>query len=296
MASIPSDVHISTITAIGKSCDSIDLEKLYQEISFDIYKTGNYLLQYYEYGKDKHDKRHRGTLPLKRGNKKLLTASRFDNQATVIMTRCGGSNTCGSLNIKLFNNGNFQITGLKHPDEGVDVMNELFQHLKKTGACTGKLEVTNYDVCLINCDFKVRYQVRRDVLYKTIVQEYNNDCSFEPCIYPGVKIRYFFNRDTKEANDNGICRCERSCSLKSKANICTKVTMSVFQSGCAIITGARSLEQLNTVHKYISRIMNKHEQILKKKQVFHTNNQKDLCNLVETIRIKRSLLPLPLHS
>ena len=48
---------------------------------------------------------------------------------------------------------------------------------------------------------------------------------------------------------------EKFCSNKNKKSNCIKITIAVFESGCTIITGAKSLEQINNSYNYINKLI-----------------------------------------
>ena len=91
--------------------------------------------------------------------------------------------------------------------------------------------------------------------------------SYEPCIYPGVNSKYFWNSEYKNKELKGKCYCSSLCSGKGKGNgegNCKKVTISAFQSGSVIITGANSIEQIFDCYTFISNIFKDHYDYLKK--------------------------------
>ena len=54
-----------------------------------------------------------------------------------------------------------------------------------------------------------------------------------------------------------VCHCSKQCKGKGlgiQMNDCKKVTISVFQSGNVIITGARTMEQVNDAYSTINKI------------------------------------------
>ena len=57
----------------------------------------------------------------------------------------------------------------------------------------------------------------------------------------------------------GKCVCKKKCIGKGDGlsmNNCKKITISTFQSGKVIVTGARSREQLNAAYNFINMIFN----------------------------------------
>ena len=114
-----------------------------------------------------------------------------------------------------------------------------------------ELKYDNYKICLINSDFRFNHKVKRNKLYEFIVNNTELVCSYEPCIYPGVKLQYFYNTEL-----DGVCRCsDVYCSNKNKNSTCVKITIAVFESGCTIITGAKSLKQVNAAYTFIKNLL-----------------------------------------
>jgi TATA-box binding protein (TBP) (component of TFIID and TFIIIB) len=148
----------------------------------------------------------------------------------------------------------------------IDILVDNLKENKDIAKSQEQVETVNYKVALINSDFKVDFEIKRDKLYSTIINHYDNKCSFEPCIYPGVKIQYFWNSCNRDKD--GVCKCHEDCYI-GKGNghgdgNCKKITIAVFQSGCIIITGAQNTEQIDDAYRFICGVFNKHLDIVKK--------------------------------
>ena len=127
---------------------------------------------------------------------------------------------------------------------------------------------------MINTDFKtyiddkytINYHIRRRELHKLLISDlYNNKCSFQPGIYQGVKLEFFWNSINKI--NNGLCTCDTRCFGKASGNgagYCKKVTIAIFESGSILITGGISFEQIDDAYKYIKDILIKHENIIRR--------------------------------
>jgi hypothetical protein len=136
------------------------------------------------------------------------------------------------------------------------------------------LKYQNFKIRMINTDFKVYsdpelkngFEIRRKEIHKLFIDdEHNNKCSFQPGIYQGVKLEYFWNINNK--NKNGICSCPKFCYGKGTGkNIgdCKKVTGALFESGSVLITGGITFEQVDETYKYICDFLEKNKEIIKK--------------------------------
>ena len=167
------------------------------------------------------------------------------------------------MNVKLFNNGRIQITGLKKENQGNDLVNKLLDYFSDCSIFNDTIKVINSQIVLINSDFDIGYEIKRDNLHNKIIQ-YGMYSTYETCIYPGVNIKYYINTN----NCDGICKCNNLCNGKGDGNgdgNCKKVTIAVFKSGKIIITGGQNKSQLETTYRFIKNFIDerKEEFILK---------------------------------
>ena len=192
---------------------------------------------------------------MKRKSRKPEKKKTFFNQVTLHVN-------CDKLvNVKLFNNGKIQMTGLKYEGHGSKVLQKLIPLIVKLDSQSDNKVFNHNDVSfepmntvLINSDFDIKFKIQRDVLHREIIDA-GMYSSYEPCIYPGVNIKYFFNSN----QSNGICKCSSMCNGKGDGvsdGGCKKITVAVFKSGKIIITGARSTEQLALSYYFITRFIN----------------------------------------
>ena len=278
---VPTPYKISTITATGSINSTINLDILQEFIRIEPVENdvpGLHAFQFIEYGQKKSETFYRGySKKLMVSRRKKEATKRFDNQATVIVKSDNHHGKVQYVNMKVFKNGNVQITGLKSVEQGVPIVDFLIEEIRYIYENVTKDIVDNYDqvsnlnysIRLINSDFRFGYDVKRDKLYKILKSDYPLiKKSFEPCIYPGVKIQYFWNEE--DSNPQGNCTCQVKCTGKGSGcgpGNCKKITISVFQSGCVIITGAQSHVQIMSAYDFICWFVKKHSDEVRKSEV-----------------------------
>ncbi len=128
-------------------------------------------------------------------------------------------------------------------------------------------KINNYKIVLINSDYFVGFEIKRDELHKILVEKYNIYSSYEPCIYPGVNSKFYWNKDYKDLPFTGKCYCNNFCNGKGNGEgdgNCKKITISIFQSGSVIITGGRSMEQIVDAYKFINKVFTENYSQIKK--------------------------------
>ena len=242
MDNIDKELRVSTMTIISNIGSNIVLEKLFENIEPDD------KIKYIEYGKlNKGVNTKKQRKPRKNIEKKY-----FYNQTTMHVE------VDKIINLKIFNNGKVQMTGVKNTNQAESVIKILIDKLssiKNKDDILDNFDLKNkyFKIVLINSDFSIRFKINRDILHR-IVTSNGYYSSYEPSIYPGVNIKYYYNN----LYNDGICRCLKECSGKGMGDgesDCKKITVAVFNSGNIIITGAQSNNQLNTAYKFISNLL-----------------------------------------
>ena len=270
----PSQYKISTITATGSINTEVNLDVLFQHI-ITISECEKEGVSYAEYGNLKKGVSKKNT----HTRKVHETKKKFDNQLTLEyrITMLPHSAGYTVLNCKIFKNGNIQMTGVKFIEQGsifIDRIINIVRGAPSEAANNDMMENQHYTVRMINCDYRIGFNIKRDALFRVMVSDFENMVSYEPCIYPGVKIQYMWNK--RYHDKKGICHCKDTCiNGKGKGNgegECKKITVAVFQSGCVIITGAQNEVQINDTYAWVNDILSKNRERIEKWNVVLPEN------------------------
>ena len=166
----------------------------------------------------------------KRGKKKKT----FFNQASIHYT------THTTKCIKVFSNGKLHITGVTSMIEAANVCSFTCKLLNNTiGSVKGneKIESLNLQVCMINTNFSLNHGINIIELKNQFLKYNKFSCFYTPDTYPGLKIKYFHE------------------SLN-------KSSVFIFSSGQVVITGVKSIEDVNTVYSSLMDVLiNSHQKI-----------------------------------
>ena len=139
------------------------------------------------------------------------------------------------------------------------------------------LDITKYNITLINSDFFIGFKLNRDSVYDFTLNEIKLLCDYDPCIYQGVLIKFYWNNI--QTVQDGRCKCKKGCNGKGTGTgdgECKKITISIFQSGNIIITGKCNRYELYYIYNYIVNILQK-----------NMDKLKQLCFMNNTEKIKR---------
>lgn len=245
------DLHVSTMVQIGKLNTNIDLLNLANALEI------NKNIMYIEYG-DKVSKGNNG----KKISKSSKPRKYFYNQLTIHIF--SETKTNNRINVKIFNNGRIQMTGINNEYQGNETIQMICYefNLKKTESIFDIKEdiqsIEELETVLINSDFDLGFPIDRESLHRSIIES-GYYSSYEPCNYPGVNIKYYRN---PLRQNFGICDCEKKCTGKGLNNTCKKITVAVFKSGKVIITGGRDKNDISIAHKFITEFIQENKEFI----------------------------------
>lgn len=203
----------------------------------------------------------------------------FFNQATIVIRRETAPLNWKEINIKIFRNGGVQMTGVRSVEMASDAVRWLVEHIRTTytDVFSDTPVIQKEETQLINTDFSIGAKVRRDVLHKVLVETYGLNSSYESVIYQGVKTKYFYNSQRPVDKPQGVCPCPTLCKGTGDGSAigkCKKITISPFQTGNGIITGARDMAQIYEAYEFMKGVFTRHaEQVLRKTYVCPANTE-----------------------
>lgn len=191
----------------------------------------------------------------KRNTKKKTKKSiPFYNQVTVVVRVFEGESDDldkeVKLNLKLFQNGTIQISGLRNIEYANRAINKLIYRL---GQSKGKiidskieeikfvenkndLTINNFKIYMINSNYRVNMKIDRSKLYKLLIQK-KIKASYEKCIRACVIVKFTPTRNNDEDKE---------------------VSIFIFEKGNIIITGARNIYHIIDSYNYMNNIILTH--------------------------------------
>ena len=263
-----SNLRISTITTTAQLGTKIILDSLFEQVPIiEYWDLANGILKMEFSGK------HKGTCFKDIMLKPKATKTSFFNQATLVIRQEIQPLVWKEINVKLFRNGGVQVTGIKSMEMSSNALQWLLAHVTEKCASKPIFEkppvLQKEQVQLVNTDFSIGAKVRRDVLHKILSENYRLNSSYESAIYQGVKTKYFYNAQRPANHPLGICPCAKLCKGTgdgSKIGECKKITISPFQTGQVIITGARTMAQIEEGYVFIKDVFTKHADSVLRKQ------------------------------
>ena len=258
-----SPLRISTMTVIGHLGAIPNLQRLYD--------AGN-MVPYWWIGegilKIEYAGQRKGVCSEDILHTSTKEKKRFFNQSSLVFRLCldATAHQYKETNIKLFKNGGFQMTGISSEGMARAALTRLIdmnrdRGIWPTGDGSPEPHIQRFDTCMINSDYGIDKAIRRDRLYRVLVEDYGLWSTYEPTIYQGVNTKFFWNKARPAGTPPGICVCPKPCDGDGSGYAvgqCKKITIAPFRTGKIIITGAKHLEQLEDAYNFMNEVFRTH--------------------------------------
>jgi hypothetical protein len=166
------------------------------------------------------------------------------------------------IHVKVFNTGKLEIPGILNAQLFTIVRNMILDTLQPF--ITTELlflENSSEDNVLINSNFNCGFYINREKLYSILRSDkYGIETAYDPCSYPGVKCKFYFNNDIgfDVALQNGrIQAYERNMKMSELDDNkkYTEVSFMIFRTGSCLIVGNCSESILMFIFEFIKNIL-----------------------------------------
>lgn len=172
------------------------------------------------------------------------------------------------VHIKIFNTGKMEIPGIidyrimnQVKQMILDLLNLYAPPPSAAAAAIGFIENSQSDHVLINSNFNCGYCIHREKLYSILIHKYKIECSYDPCTYPGIKCKYYFNNELGLSSGDmqtGLIWKEdqhmKMSELISNKKY-TEVSIMIFRTGSCLIVGNCSEKILRFIFEFIKNIL-----------------------------------------
>jgi hypothetical protein len=165
------------------------------------------------------------------------------------------------IHVKVFNTGKMEIPGILN-NQLLDIVKEMVLNII-TPHIEGEIsfvENTKDENVLINSNFNCGFFINREKLHSVLNKKYGIETSYDPCSYPGVKCKYYFNNELPfdEEFQKGIITTEdRSMKMSElgENKKYTEVSFMIFRTGSCLIVGNCSEKILLFIFNFIKQIL-----------------------------------------
>lgn len=157
------------------------------------------------------------------------------------------------IHVKLFNTGKLEIPGIKHDYELHRTLSILVDILSKIAPYKLIYKDSNISTVLINSNFNCGYYINRDEMYNLLRNKYNIIAVYDPCSYPGIQCKFYYNNS--KLQQNGKCECAVRCCKNKRLNYnCQEISFMIFRTGSVLIVGRTTLTIIQCVYQFLKDI------------------------------------------
>ena len=98
------------------------------------------------------------------------------------------------------------------------------------------------DTVLINSNFKCGYFIHREKLFDLLKYKYGLHTSYDPCSYPGIMNKFWYNYGEKE--QKGIQKSKNACNI----------SFMIFRTGSVLIVGKCNEAVLKVIYEFLKKL------------------------------------------
>jgi hypothetical protein len=262
--------NLSTMTICGRLGGDINIQKVIKDVPIQPYwalREGVLRVEGYV----DQEPTFRG-ISRKYIEKRNIHTKPFRNSASIYCRIFDeDSGIAKEPSIKLFRNGGFQVTGIRTPYQAEHIVSFIKETLRSMDGVYTETDDGFINVCMMNSDITLPYKINRSGL-QSILRDMGILSTFETTSYQGINIKYYWNYEKHKRGErqNGLCECAHVCESSGKKRVmknpdlteqsgCVRITIAPFQTGKIIITGAKTIKQIEDATEWIISVIRSHK-------------------------------------
>jgi len=167
----------------------------------------------------------------------------------VLILRMKVDNIFKEVHVKVFNTGKLETPGIQNDavfDKVLDLVIETLQPNLSEKLC---YKENTCETVLINSNFNCGFYINRETLYDTLRYQYNIQAIYDPCSYPGIQCKFYFNPDVDLQNG-----CQISQENKDLYQNVKQVSFMIFRTGSVLIVGKCDENVLMLIYEFLKNI------------------------------------------
>ena len=189
----------------------------------------------------------------------------------VLIVRMKIADLFKEFHVKVFNTGKLEIPGVQNETTFQLLLTEVIQILQPFIADKLSYKDDSEETVLINSNFNCGFYINREELYDILKMKYNIQSIYDPCSYPGIQCKFYYNPDV------GIqCGSQISEENKSLYKNINEVSFMIFRTGSVLIVGKCDENVLMIIYEFLKVVLNNEYKNISQKNVEHVaSNLKD---------------------
>ena len=153
------------------------------------------------------------------------------------------------FHIKVFNTGKLEIPGVQTEYMFETVLKYIVNILQPFYP-TKLTYFEKSDTVLINSNFNCGFYINREILYDILRAKYNIQAIYDPCSYPGIQCKFYYNNDIGVQNGKQI-----TTENKDKYKNIVEVSFMIFRTGSVLIVGMCDEYVLEDIYVFLKALL-----------------------------------------
>jgi hypothetical protein len=168
----------------------------------------------------------------------------------VIIIRMKTQQGFKEFHVKVFNTGKLEIPGVQNEEYFDMVLKQILEILQPHINTPLNYKENTNETVLINSNFNCGFFINREALYELLKFKYNLQTIYDPCSYPGIQCKFYYNHDI--GIQSGCQISEENKHLYKNIN---DVSFMIFRTGSVLIVGKCDENVLISIYKFLKNIL-----------------------------------------
>jgi len=185
----------------------------------------------------------------------------------VLILRMFMDNTYKEYHVKLFNTGKLEIPGIQTEYAFKAILNMIIKLLQPFYDKPVEYDYNNIETVLINSNFNCGFYINREVLFEVLNTKYHIQSIYDPCSYPGIQCKFYYNPDVDIQTGSQISKENKNLYK----NVC-EVSFMIFRTGSVLIVGKCDEKILMVIYEFLKKLLVKEFNIIGQKFHYDINS------------------------
>ena len=168
----------------------------------------------------------------------------------VLILRLKINNVFKEFHVKVFNTGKLELPGIQKEDVFEMILEFVKNILQPNVETCLKYKEESCETVLINSNFNCGFFINREVFYDILKVKYNIQAIFDPCSYPGIQCKFYYNPEVGIQTGSQISEQNKHLYKNIK-----KVSFMIFRTGSVLIVGKCDESVLTIIYKFLTQIL-----------------------------------------
>ena len=169
----------------------------------------------------------------------------------VLILRMKIDTTFKEFHVKVFNTGKLEIPGIQNETTFQLILLEVIKTLQPYIEPNLDYKPDTNETVLINSNFNCGFFINREALFDILKFNYNIQAIYDPCSYPGIQCKFYYNPDIGVQNG-----CQISEENKDLYKNIKEVSFMIFRTGSVLIVGKCDENVLMIIYDFLKIILN----------------------------------------